>query len=87
MRASPSRLLESPKRAGAALLAVVVDLLVEEAPPPLPPPGAVGTNVAPALEMHELAAALAAETEDGAAGLTVPLPAKEHACGSRLLAS
>lgn len=48
---------------------------------------AVGTNVAPALGTHELAAALAAETVDGARGLTVPFPAKLQAWPSWLLSS
>jgi len=40
---------------------------------------AVGVNTAPAFEMQELAAALAADVEDGANGLTVPFPAKLQA--------
>lgn len=43
---------------------------------PLKVPDAVGTKVAVGLEIHELAAAFAAEIEVGAFGLTVPLPAK-----------
>lgn len=59
-------------------------------PPPeleLPPmlAGEDGTKVATALERHELAAASDAETLEGADGLTVPLPAKLHARGSRSL--
>lgn len=49
---------------------------------PVAPPFVVGTVVgvktAPGLEMHELAAAFAAETLEGAKELTVPLPAKLH---------
>jgi len=47
--------------------------------------GAEGTNVADGLARHELAAAAAAEDVDGAAELTVPLPAKLHARASFLL--
>ena len=47
----------------------------------------VGTNVAEGSERQELAAALAAETEVGAWGFTVPFPAKEQEAGLRLLAS
>jgi hypothetical protein len=46
---------------------------------PLGVEGAEGTNVAPGLDTQELAAALAAETVDGARGLTVPFPAKLQA--------
>jgi hypothetical protein len=53
----------------------------------LAPLGAEGMNVAVGLGKHELAAAFAAETEGGALELTVPLPLKLQAWGSRLLAS
>ena len=49
----------------------------EPEPEPVPVPvGAVGTNVAEGLLKHELAAAFAADTVDGAAGLIVAFPAK-----------
>jgi hypothetical protein len=60
-------------------------LLVDELDPPdvplglLLPEGAVGTNVALGLDRQEVAAALAAETLDGARGLTVPFPPKSQA--------
>lgn len=61
-------------------------------PPELPPEppvvaGALGVNVAEGLEIHEEAAALAADADDGAALLTVALPLKLHDCGLRLLIS
>jgi len=68
----------------------LLGLLVLEEPPvvelPLlpallfPPAGALGVNVAEGSEMQELAAALAAEADVGALALTVPFPAKLHAC-------
>lgn len=45
----------------------------------LPPVGAAGVKTALGSEMHELAAAFAAEADVGARGLTVPLPEKLHA--------
>lgn len=45
------------------------------------PERAVGVNVAVGFDMHELAAALAADTPDGVEGFTVPLPEKLQAMG------
>lgn len=72
-------------------LTAPLPLLVEELPPETLPPGllppvlagADGTKVADGLAIHELAAASAAETDEGASGLTVPFPAKLHACALR----
>src|SRR5262245_41190433 len=80
----PTKLLESSKR---SVVAAFLPDLDPEGDGPLLPLGAEGTNVAEGLDKHELAAAFAADTEDGAVGLTVPLPLKLQAWGSRLLAS
>lgn len=50
----------------------------EPEPDELPDEGEVGVNVPEALERHELAAELAAETVVGELGFTVALPAKSH---------
>ena len=62
----------TPACMAALWLPDAVDVLDD----PLKVPDAVGTKVAVGLEIHELAAAFAAEIEVGAFGLTVPLPAK-----------
>jgi len=65
-----------PKAAWAfPVLPVAVGLPVD---PPLVAGTADGVKTAPGLEMHELAAALATETLEGAKELTVPLPEKLH---------
>lgn len=76
MTISPSKVILFPNKLGAPL----VDLGLEEAVAVVL--GAEGTNVADGLAIHELSAAAAAEDADGAAELTVPLPAKLHARGS-----
>ena len=48
--------------------------------------GAVGVNTDDALAKHDVAAALADETSEGAVLLTVALPAKLQDCGLRLVA-
>ena len=48
--------------------------------------GAVGVNTDDALAKHDVAAALAAATSEGAVLLTVALPAKLQDWGLRLLA-
>lgn len=50
------------------------------------PAGAVGVKVADPLARHDVAAAFAALTSEGAALLTVAFPAKEQETGLRLLA-
>jgi hypothetical protein len=51
------------------------------------PEDADGTNVAPALDTQDVSTALAAETLEGARGLTVPFPAKLQAWPLWLLSS
>jgi hypothetical protein len=53
----------------------------------VPVAGDVGVNVPDGLDKQELAAAFAADTEDGAARFTVPFPSKEQAIAWRLFAS
>ena len=80
---------------GMTLTAPLLPLPPEDEPDPpdedplevLLPEGADGTNVALGSDTQELAAALAAETVDGARGLTEPFPAKLQAWPSWLLSS
>jgi len=70
---TPHKALELPNMAAAPLdLAVGVEVEVVVI-------AADGVNVAEGSDMHELAAAKAADVEVDANGLTVPLPAKRQA--------
>ena len=59
----------------------------DDVDPTLAVAGVVGVNVAEGSDKHELAAEFAADTDDGAEGLTVPFPAKAQEAGLRLFAS
>lgn len=88
IRVSEKSALESPN---AALDPLVFPPDEPDEPDPLDPPADVGTddgvNTALGLATHELATAFAAETLEGALGLTVPLPLKLQAACCLLLAS
>lgn len=80
----PHKALLSPIRGAAPL---EYPELEDDPDPDDPlPPGAVGMEVAETLAKQELAAALAAPTSEGAALLTVALPAKLQDWGFRWLA-
>jgi hypothetical protein len=68
----------------ASLLCFDVTVLVGA---PAEEEGADGVNVAPGLLKQELAAAFSADTEDGALGLAVALPAKLQLPEERFCAS
>lgn len=74
----------SPTRATAPFLFPPLEEAAEAVP--VLPAGAVGVKVAEPLARHEVAAAFAEFTSEGAALLTVAFPAKSHETGLRLLA-
>ena len=74
----------SPTRATAPFFFPPLEDAAEAVP--VLPAGAVGVKVAEPLARHEVAAAFAALTSEGAALLTVAFPAKLHETGLRLLA-
>jgi hypothetical protein len=79
----PHKTLTSPTRGTAPLGDFDEDELESDEPLPA---GAVGVNTDDALAKHDVAAALAEDTSEGAVVLTVALPAKLQDCGLRLLA-
>lgn len=76
-----------PKAALAPLLPLLPVAVALPVAPPLVVGTRVGVKTALGLEMHEVAAALAAEELEDAKELTVPLPPKLHAWAFLPLAS
>jgi len=79
----PHKALTLPMRETAPLGDFDEEALDDDEPLPA---GAVGVNTDDALAKHDVAAALAEDTSEGAVLLTVALPAKLQDCGLRLLA-